>query len=114
LTPLELWNRYAAIWSADADTRAIELRACLADDATYCDPNGPIEGRDALSTYMGTFQQSAPRTRFQIEALQHHHGQTLATWTLRNPSGDVLQNGTSFAPLSADGRLAHITGFFHP
>ncbi len=44
MTPEALWQRYAL----DADARNGELAACLADDATYCDPNGLIEGRTAL------------------------------------------------------------------
>lgn len=35
-----LWPRYAAIWSSDPARRESELKECLADDASYCDPNG--------------------------------------------------------------------------
>lgn len=109
---LELWNRYAAIWSADAETRKHELLTCLADDVTYCDPNGVIEGREALSAYMETFQNSVPEATFRIAGLHQHHDRTLALWTLESRDGNTLQHGTSFATLSADGRFAHITGFF--
>ena len=49
MTPEALWNRYAAIWSLASTHRDTELGACLADDATYCDPNGLLSGRSALS-----------------------------------------------------------------
>jgi hypothetical protein len=114
MTPDALWVRYAAIWSLDADARVGELAACLADDVTYCDPNGLIEGPSALSTYMGGFQQSVPGGAFRIRAVLHHHDRTLAHWTLQGSDGGALQTGASFGLLSEDGRLRTITGFFNP
>lgn len=58
-----IWDRYAAAWSLNAASRADELSACVAHDITYCDPNGVIEGRDALSRYMavtGFFDPPGP------------------------------------------------------
>ncbi len=114
MSPETLWDRYAAIWSQDTDTRIGELAACLAEEIVYCDPNGLIEGRPAISAYMGEFQQSVPEGTFRIRSVIHHHGRTLAHWVLHGPNGDVLQTGTSFGLLSDDGRLRSITGFFHP
>ncbi len=113
MSPESLWNRYAAIWSQDADVRTDELAACLADEITYCDPNGLIKGRPALSVYMGQFQQSVPGGTFRISQVIHHHDRTLAHWNLHGPNGSVLQTGTSFGQLSEDGRFRSITGFFH-
>ena len=113
MSPEELWNRYSAIWSLDADARTDELAVCLADDVTYCDPNGLVEGRPALSTYMGGFQQSVSGGAFRIRAVLHHHDRTLAHWALHGSDGGVLQTGTSFGLLSEDGRLRTITGFFY-
>lgn len=112
MTPEELWHRYSAIWSAPADVRSDELAACLADAATYCDPNGLVEGREALSDYMSGFQDSAPGSTFQIKTVLGHNGRSLAKWQMIGPDGSALQDGTSFAELSADGRLKTITGFF--
>ncbi len=112
MTPETLWERYSAIWSLDADARIGELAACLADGATYCDPNGLVEGRAALSTYMGGFQQSVPGGAFRIRAVRHHHDRTLADWTLHGADGAAIQTGASFGLLSEDGRLRAITGFF--
>jgi hypothetical protein len=66
MTPDALWTRYAKIWSANAEVRIGELAACLADDVTYCDPNGLIEGRSALSAYMEGFQQQATRAQVSM------------------------------------------------
>ncbi len=112
MTPEALWQRYAAIWSLDAAKREAELAACLADDITYCDPNGVVAGRAALSAYMGGFQKSVPGGRFRIRAVLHHHDRTLAHWALHSPDGGVLQTGASFGALSEAGQLHAITGFF--
>jgi len=114
MTPEILWARYASIWTiADASERRVELAACLDDGATYCDPNGLIEGYEELSEYMAGFQQSIPSgSKFQIHALFHHNDRTLTKWALHGPDGSILQHGQSFGALSPDGRLHAITGFF--
>jgi len=108
----ELWPRYAAIWSSDPARRESELNECLADDASYCDPNGPLKGRAALSDYMAGFQQSVPGGRFRIVQVIAHNGRSLARWVLQNADGAVLQLGASFAHHDAEGRLKEIRGFF--
>ena len=107
-----LWQRYARIWSSDASTRARELEAVLADECSYCDVNGAISGRQALSNYMGGFQQQVADGKFQIRSVIHHHDRMLAEWALLGPNGAVLQTGRSFATVADDGRLQGITGFF--
>jgi hypothetical protein len=115
MTPDALWRRYAATWSRlDAAERSAELAACLAEDATYCDPNGLLAGRRALSDYMGQFQASVPGGQFQIRSVLHHHDRTLAQWSLRGAEGQVIQMGTSFGMLAEDGKLCAISGFFYP
>lgn len=109
-----LWHRYSAIWSKSEDERAVELDACLAPEASYCDPNGRINGRAALSAYMGGFQESVPGGRFEIRSVLHHAGGSLADWALIGPDGGVKQTGTSFATLSEQGQLLSINGFFRP
>ena len=112
MTPEQLWHRYSAIWSAPVDTRGVELAACLTEDATYCDPNGLVKGQQALSGYMGGFQESAPGCSFRIKAVHDHNGRSLSNWEMIGSDGTALQNGTSFGKISDDGRLHEITGFF--
>lgn len=107
-----LWRRYARIWSSEAQARETEIDACLAETCTYCDINGVLEGREALSRYMGQFQESVPGGSFEILSVLAHHSRTIAEWRLRASDGRILQTGRSFARLSADGRLQDITGFF--
>jgi SnoaL-like domain len=89
------------------------LEACLADEATYCDPNGLVVGRTALSAYMGEFQQQAADCHFRILDVAHHNDRTLVHWVLERAAGAELQTGTSFGQHSDDGRLQATTGFFH-
>jgi hypothetical protein len=112
MTPESLWQRYARIWSSEPTVRATELQACLADRCSYCDANGLLEGREALSRYMGGFQASITGGRFEILSVIHHHDRMLAEWRLLAPDGVVLQTGRSFATRTGDGRLQNITGFF--
>jgi hypothetical protein len=113
MTADTLWRRYSSIWSEpDAARRADELAVCLADNASYCDPNGLIEGRAALSEYMAGFQQTVPGGTFRLNGLRQHNDRTLANWSMLGPDGKVLQDGVSFAQLSVDGRLQAISGFF--
>jgi hypothetical protein len=114
MTPEALWQRYARIWSTEPVQRGTELQACLADHCTYCDVNGQLEGRQALSGYMGGFQQSVPSGRFEILGVLHHHDRMIAEWRLLGSDGATLQTGRSFATAAPDGRLQHITGFFDP
>ena len=113
MSPETLWDRYARIWALDADARIGELAACVTPDITYCDSNGLIEGRPAISIYMGEFQKSVPGGTFRIRAVIHHHDRTLAHWALHGLKGSALQTGASFGLLSEDGRFRSITGFFH-
>ena len=114
MKPDLLWRRYATSWSLPEEERKPELSVCLSAEVTYCDPNGLIEGRSALSNYMSQFQQSVPGGHFAIESVLSHHRRSLAHWSLHGPDGRLLQTGTSFAALSEDGRLQTITGFFYP
>ena len=109
-----LWTRYAATWSLPDDVRLAELAECVSEDVGYCDPQGPVTGRRALSTYMGHFQDAFPGTAFRIESVVRHHDRTLAAWSLRDPADAVHQRGTSYAEVTADGRFGTITGFFEP
>jgi hypothetical protein len=105
MTTEALWQRYAATWSLAAADRATELPGCVTRDVTYCDPNGPVEGRQALSDYMGAFQASVPGGAFRIRSVLHHHDRSLARSALHGPDGGILQTGTSFGVLADGGRL---------
>lgn len=107
-----LWRRYAALWTDAPAARDAGLLQCVHEHCRYCDPNGEIDGPDALAAYMEGFRQAMPDARFHIERVAAHHGRTSSTWGLRRADGALLQTGRSFATMDEQGRLLHITGFF--
>ena len=111
MTPDLLWQRYARIWSSEPARRAAELEACLADGCSYCDVNGLIEGREALSNYMGGFQQSVKGGKFEICSVKHHHDRMLAEWNLIGGDGAVLQSERVLRPCqpTADCRASPVS-----
>jgi hypothetical protein len=113
MSPELLWKRYAAIWPLDEPARSRELAACVAEDVAYCDAEGLIGGRAALSIHMEKFKRDAPGASFHIDSVLHHHRRTLARWTLRGPDRRAMQTGASFALQTDDGRLQTITSFAH-
>ena len=114
MTPDQLWQRYADLWSTDAAGDSPEFAACLHEDCRYCDPNGLVSGRRALADYMGRFRQAVPGAHFRIDGVASHNGRTLSRWHLQGADGAVLQTGRSFAQHDEQGRLRDITGFFDP
>ena len=112
MTPNQLWQRYADLWSTEIAHDSPEFEACLNEDINYCDPNGPVAGRPALAQYMAGFRAAMPGTRFRIAAVASHNGRTLSEWSLRSADDVVLQTGRSFAQHDERGRLRDITGFF--
>jgi hypothetical protein len=114
MTPEQLWQRYADLWSTPAAHDSPEFEACLNEAVHYCDPNGPVAGRAALAQYMAGFRAAMPGTRFRIATVVAHNGRTLSAWSLRSAEGVVLQTGRSFAQHDERGRLREITGFFDP
>lgn len=106
-----LWERYSASWSMPEADRRERLNETVSPDVTYTDPHIALSGIDDFSDYMAGFQSNAPNTGFEIREVIDHHGRTLAHWEMVS-DGALIGTGTSFAEVSEDGRLAHITGFF--
>ncbi len=107
-----LWDRYSATWAMPEAERLERLAETVAPEVTYTDPHIALAGIAAFSEYMTGFQAQMPGAGFQIREVIDHHGRTLAHWNMVSAEQAVIGTGTSFAELSADGKLAHITGFF--
>lgn len=107
-----LWNRYSASWSMPAAERIERLGETVAPDVTYTDPSIMLTGIAAFSEYMEGFQENMPGAGFAIRDVLDHHGRTLSHWNMVDVNDSVIGTGTSYAELTADGKLAHITGFF--
>ncbi|MFF1556009.1 nuclear transport factor 2 family protein [Streptomyces sp. NPDC058279] len=109
----QLWDDYAACWSADPSIRRTELGAVVADDVTYRDPGAEVGGLTELDAYMNGFAGAFPGHRFRIDEVLDHHDRSLARWTQIDPDGGTFMTGVSSA-VHRDGLLADVTGFFLP
>lgn len=107
-----LWSRYSASWSMPTSERLQRLMETVSPDITYTDPHITLSGIAAFSDYMEGFQSSMPGAGFAIREVFDHHGRTLSNWNMVSEEQAVIGTGTSFAELTNDGKLAHITGFF--
>ncbi|MBI3685791.1 MAG: nuclear transport factor 2 family protein [Actinobacteria bacterium] len=108
----EIWSAYASAWSAPEPQRHDLLDRHVCPDVAYRDPATEVRGRDALSTYMHSFQQGFPGHEFAIVSVESHHGRSLARWELRDHAGRPVQAGISHAVHDEQQRLADVTGFF--
>ena len=63
----QLWDNYAACWSADPSRRLTALGAVAVDDVTYRDPGTEVGGLAELDAYMGGFAGAFPGHRFRID-----------------------------------------------
>jgi hypothetical protein len=111
---LDHWQHYADCWSMAEGDRPDALDAYAATDVVYRDPTIEVQGADALSAYMGGFQEAFPGHRFAIVAVAAHHDRSLAHWEQVAPDGVVAMSGASAARHAPDGQMLEITGFFLP
>ncbi|MFC8450318.1 nuclear transport factor 2 family protein [Kitasatospora sp. NPDC057223] len=109
----QLWNDYAACWSAGPGERIAALGAVAVDEVAYRDPGTEVSGLPGLAAYMAGFAEAFPGHRFRIDEVLDHHDRSLARWTQVGEQGETAMAGVSTA-LHRDGRLADITGFFLP
>jgi len=84
-----LWPRFAAIWSCDPARRESELKECLADDAGYCDPNGPPRGRPRCPTTWPASSRAC-RIRFSPRMTRFWCG---STWSRSIPAARARISG---------------------
>ncbi len=110
---LSTWTTYQAAW-ADVTSAERErlLRASIMEDCVYADPTGIYEGRTRLTDQIEQFRSSLPGAFFRNHAYVHHHGRSLAHWTLHDAAGNELQPGASVADYGSTGRITRVTGFF--
>jgi hypothetical protein len=110
----QLWNDYAACWSADPADRPAALGAVTVDEVAYRDPGTEVAGLTELAAYMAGFAAAFPGHRFRIDEVREHHDRSLAHWTQLDEQGEPASAGISTARHHEDGRLTDITGFFLP
>ena len=96
-------DRYLAIWNEDdAARRRALIASAWTEDATYVDP--VMKGAGAQAQF--------PGFEFRPLGQPDAHGDRLRfRWTLGPKGADAIIDGTDFAVIAADGRLASVTGF---
>ncbi|EYS89247.1 polyketide cyclase [Cupriavidus sp. SK-4] len=111
--PATLADRYLAAWNETDAARRRELIALAwTESASYVDPLMRGDGHGGIDAMIAAVQAKFPGFRFTRVSPVDAHGEHLRfTWEL-GPAGEpALVVGTDFATISADGRLARMTGF---
>ncbi|QUN29083.1 nuclear transport factor 2 family protein [Cupriavidus sp. KK10] len=111
--PAALADRYLAAWNETDAARRRELVALAwTESASYVDPLMRGDGHAGIDAMIAAVQGKFPGFRFTRVSPVDAHGENLRfTWEL-GPAGEpALVVGTDFATISADGRLARMTGF---
>ncbi len=106
-------DRYLAIWNeGDAARRRALIASAWTEDATYVDPVMKGAGHDGIDAMIAGAQAQFPGFEFRPLGQPDAHGDRLRfRWTLGPKGADAIIDGTDFAVIAADGRLASVTGF---
>jgi hypothetical protein len=109
-------ERYAAAWrETGATARRTLLDTCWAEDGVYCDPLTRVEGRDGLSSLIGSFLEENPGARIDVvSGVDEHDGYLRFAWRMLAADGSVAVEGTDFGEVDGGGMLRRIVGFFGP
>jgi SnoaL-like domain len=111
----EIVVAFSSAWNEhDGARRLALLEKSWADDGVYHDPEGTMEGRAALSAFIGEFHAGYPgRTIDKTSGVESNGIWIRWAWEMRN--GDAIESdGMDFAELAPDGRIQRLEGFFGP
>jgi hypothetical protein len=105
---------YFSMWNElDHDRRNGLAAAAWTQDGYYSDPVAEGTGPEGISAMVGGLQSHYPDHRIELASgLDLHHDSVRFAWKLVGPDGGTVVAGIDVGQLSADGRLARITGFF--
>lgn len=113
-----LVDRWFAAWNdADPIRRRESLEAIVTEDVQFKDRFGLTGGVEELLGHIAAIHQFMPGLRLERQGdARHCQGLVLAEWAALGQEGDVKARGTNAYVLSADGRIAAVTGFWsnHP
>ena len=109
----DLVDRYLAIWN---ETNAAARRALITktwtETATYVDPLMRGEGHDGIDAMIAAAQAQFPGHSFApLGEPDAHNDKLRFRWTLGPKGGATIVDGTDFAVVAPDGRLASVAGF---
>lgn len=109
----DLRDRYLSCWNAtDPQSRAEQIAATWAPDATYVDPLVEVAGADALAATMAAVQQQFPGFVFTpVGDVDAHHDVARFTWGLGPAGAEPVVIGFDVVTTDASGRIASVVGF---
>ena len=103
----------AAYGEPDASRRAELVSAVWSGDGTLVDPPIDARGHAGIVEMAGAVQSQFPGHTFRrTSEIDAHHDLARYTWEMVGPDGMPALAGTDVALVGADGRLAHVAGFF--
>jgi hypothetical protein len=114
VTPEEAVLTYGSAWTeTDPEKRLALLEQSWADDGVFHDPQGRVEGRQALADHIGTFQVAMAGHRIDATTGVHAYDQYARFgWKMYGPENNELLEGVDFCEFDTDGRIKLIVGFW--
>ena len=114
--PTELIDRYIDMWNeTDPARRRALISRTWTESASYVDPLLAGEGHAGIDAMVAAVHEKYPGHRFRrVSEVDVHHDRARFNWTLGPKDGPALVQGTDFAVIAGNERLATVTGFFDP
>lgn len=109
-----LVDRFFACWAEPSDEkRRAELLALAGEELCFRDPHSCTSGVDDLVAHIAASQRFmpgvVPERRGDPRQCQ---GLALVDWSVKGPDGRERAQGTNVFELTADGRIARVTGLW--
>jgi uncharacterized protein YndB with AHSA1/START domain len=107
-------DAYFAAWNEADDERRLALLDRSWDlNGTFCDSMGSVEGRAALSTYIGNALRYAPAAKLEAAgAPQQIRNHVRFDWKIVM-DGNAFASGTNFGRINVEGHFDSMVGFWN-
>lgn len=107
-------DRFFALWAeTDAAKRRATLKAIAVPELSFRDPYSCLEGTDELDVHIAAAQRFMPGVVLQRQGEPRQcQGTALVDWVVKAEDGSVRTHGTNVFELTADGRIARVTGLW--
>jgi uncharacterized protein YndB with AHSA1/START domain len=107
-----LADRFFACWAeTDAGKRREALAAVATEELAFRDPYSCVSGIDDLNAQIAASQRFMPGVVLERQGeARSCQGMALVDWAVKGPDGNPRARGTNVFELTADGRIARVTG----
>ncbi len=104
---------YGSAWQETDPVKRLELlEQCFAQNGRYVDPTAEVSGRDQLSDHIGAVLKDTQGRVELTSGPTSHHDVVHFTWHMIASDGSMMVSGHDFIRFDADGKIAHLAGFF--